>query len=76
MKMQANLTIDNSHQKLLNPSSVNFKIEANKLNKNWMKDWMEQADNYKKNPEVAALIENNIEGFLHYADLVENGISV
>ena len=42
-----------------------------KHNENWMKDWMEQTDNYKNNPKVLALIANNIEGFLHYADVVE-----
>ena len=42
-----------------------------KHNKNWMKNWMEQADNYKNNPEVMALIGNDIDGFLHYADIVE-----
>ncbi len=42
-----------------------------KHNENWMKDWMEQADHFKNNPEVMALIANNVEGFLHYADKVE-----
>ena len=42
-----------------------------KRNENWMKDWIEQADNYKNNPEAMALIANNVEEFLHYADKVE-----
>lgn len=40
-------------------------------NENWMKEWMEQADNFRNNPEALALIANNVEGFLHYADEVE-----
>jgi hypothetical protein len=43
-----------------------------KDNENWMKDWMEQENNYKKNPEAMALISNNIEDFLHYADNMES----
>lgn len=39
--------------------------------KNRMKDWMEQTDNYKNNQEAMALIANNVEGFLHYAVIVE-----
>lgn len=63
-----------------NPININNRNSANsaasnvvipKHNKNWMKDWMEQADNYNNNPEALALISNNIEGFLHYADIVE-----
>ena len=42
-----------------------------KHNENWMKDWLEQADHYKNNPEAMALIANDVEGFLHYADMVE-----
>ena len=42
-----------------------------KPNANWMKDWMEQADNYKNNPEALKLIQNDMEGFLEYADDVE-----
>ena len=42
-----------------------------KHNENWMKDWMEQANNYKKNPKVMTLIANYVEEFLHYADKVE-----
>lgn len=40
-------------------------------NENWMKDWMEQADNYKNNPEAMALIADNVDGFLHYVDELE-----
>ncbi len=40
-------------------------------NDNWMKDWMEQANNYKNNTEALKLIENDVEGFLEYADRVK-----
>jgi len=49
----------------------NFPKVTPKHNENWMKDWMEQADHYKNNPEAMALIANNVEGFLQYADKVE-----
>ncbi len=39
---------------------------------NWMKTWMEEADNYKNNPEALKLIENDVDGFLHYMDVVES----
>lgn len=42
-----------------------------KPNANWMKDWMEQADSFKNNPEALKLIQNDIEGFLEYADNIE-----
>lgn len=38
---------------------------------NWMKDWMEHAENFKNNPEALKLIKNDVDGFLRYADLVE-----
>jgi hypothetical protein len=69
MKTQALVEIKN--QKHLNPSPPIIQKKINNQNKNWMKDWMEQADNYKNNPEALSLIANNVEGFLHYADIVE-----
>jgi hypothetical protein len=56
---------------LENVSDLNLPNEEFIHNDNWMKDWMEQADNYKDNPEAMALIENDLEGFLHYADQIE-----
>lgn len=52
-----------------------FVKKSNKMitshNDNWMKDWMEQADNYKNNSEAMTLIGSNRERFLQYADSVE-----
>jgi hypothetical protein len=36
-----------------------------------MKDWMEQADNYRNSNEVLKLIGNDVDGFLNYADSIE-----
>jgi hypothetical protein len=40
-------------------------------NDNWMKDLMEQGNNYKNKTEAIKLIENDMEDFLEYADHVE-----
>jgi hypothetical protein len=40
-------------------------------NRNWMKDWMEQADNFKNNSEALKLLGDDVDGFLKYADRVE-----
>jgi hypothetical protein len=64
-------SVDCQRRLIENVSDVNLPDESPKHNDNWMKDWMEQADNYKNNPEAMALIENDLEGFLHYADEIE-----
>lgn len=69
--MKTQVLLEIKSQKLLNQSQPIIQKKTNNHNKNWMKDWMEQADNYKNNPEALALIANNVEGFLHYADIVE-----
>ena len=61
---------DNSIQNTEKESNLP-EVTPKKHNRNWMKDWMEQTDNYKNNQEAMALIANNVEGFLHYADIVE-----
>jgi hypothetical protein len=71
MKMQTSLVIGKENQKPANLKSPIFQEKNNEHNKNWMKDWMEEADNYKNNPEAMTLIANNVDGFLHYADIVE-----
>ncbi len=68
-------TMENHSPKNPNNYFSRLSISLDKQqNENWMKDWMEQADNFKNNPEALKLIGNDVEGFLEYADQVEGKI--
>ena len=69
--MQTAIPINKENQKLKILSTQVVRKKGQKHNENWMKDWIEQADNYKNNPEALLMIENDLEGFLHYVDVVE-----
>ena len=63
-------------KKYLQKNTTNYFSRLSELvnedyHENWMKDWIEQAANYKNNPEALKLIGNDIEGFLQYEDYVE-----
>jgi hypothetical protein len=61
--------IHSSEQKFVQLTSLQI-LNAHH-NQNWMKEWMEQVDNFRNNPDALVLIANNEEGFLHYFDAVE-----
>lgn len=65
------MMIATRNNKLISSINPILNGDSDKHNKNWMKDWMEQADNYKNNAEAVKLIANDVDGFLHYADKIE-----
>jgi hypothetical protein len=71
METQTLLANGKENKKPVSPLNLILKNNDNKQNENWMKDWMEQADNYKNNPEVLKMLGNDVDGFLHYADKIE-----
>jgi hypothetical protein len=68
---QTSLASRNINNKLVSSLNPFLKNDDNNHNENWMKDWMEQADNYRNNNEVLKLIGNDVDGFLNYADSIE-----
>jgi hypothetical protein len=64
-------TIPIKKEKLESLSTLMIQKKMQKHNENWMKDWIEQVDNFKNNPEALIMIENDLEGFLHYVDVMK-----
>jgi hypothetical protein len=71
MKSQTAMATRTENTKRVSQHSQTSKKEPSKHNQNWMKDWMEQADNYRNSNEVLKLIGNDVDGFLNYADSIE-----